>query len=164
MQLKGSVAIKKEMAMNKSSGPRTATTKNIVGIAFGLLWRTYLVFFVVAYCVWISLTILNGGSFVKLKPTIGYLSVAIVMFASSVVFRRYILKSVMGGRLSISDLAWKSYQNGLVRVLLFLALLNAFVAFTFTTATWVDYRNTLDPLLFWIASTILAIRTALMQK
>lgn len=99
---------------------------------------------------WISMVVIVvfGGAtiwlhdevFIKWKPTILYALFGGILVAARVVWRRNLIRSLLGARLALPDLQWDHLLWAWVAFFAALAALNLFVAYTFPTATWVNFK------------------------
>jgi intracellular septation protein len=99
---------------------------------------------------WISFIIiaLFGGAtiyfhsetFIKWKPSIIYWCYAAAFLIGQFVFKKNLLKSVMEKQLHLPDVIWFNLSLTWVGYFILMGLANLYVAFTFTTSTWVSYK------------------------
>ncbi|MHB1075826.1 septation protein A [Thiobacillus sp.] len=98
---------------------------------------------------WVSLGIivLFGGatlwlhdeSFIKWKPTVLYWVFAGIIFGAAA-FGRNVIKSVMDEQMELPDAAWGRLNASWGGFFAFMGVANLFVAFNFSTDTWVDFK------------------------
>jgi intracellular septation protein len=99
---------------------------------------------------WLSLGIIVvfGGAtilahdetFIKWKPTVLYWLMGGALAAGLVFFRKNLLKSLMGSQLELPDAAWRAMNWSWVTFFAVMGVLNLWVAFTFDTDTWVNFK------------------------
>lgn len=99
---------------------------------------------------WLSLAIivafggatiaLHDETFIKWKPTILYWAMGAILAAGQLVFRKNLLKSVMGAQLELPDEAWRVMNWSWILFFAAMGLANLWVAFNFDTNTWVNYK------------------------
>jgi intracellular septation protein len=99
---------------------------------------------------WLSLgvIVLFGGAtllahndtFIKWKPTVLYWLMAGALLIGQLVFRKSLLKSLMGAQMSLPDSAWRVMTWSWVGFFSVMGLLNLWVAFNFPTDTWVNFK------------------------
>ena len=99
---------------------------------------------------WISLTLvvvlggltvwLHSETFIKWKPTGLYWAMGLSFLISQTLLGKNLLKLMMGEQMQLPDAIWK--RLGLAWVVFFAAmgLLNLWVAYNFSTSTWVDFK------------------------
>jgi intracellular septation protein len=98
---------------------------------------------------WVSLAIivLFGGatlwlhdeSFIKWKPTVLYWIFAAIIFGAAA-FGRNVIRSLMGTQMELPDAAWGRLNASWGGFFAFMGLANLFVAFTFSTDAWVNFK------------------------
>ncbi|GAC1600559.1 MAG: septation protein A [Ramlibacter sp.] len=99
---------------------------------------------------WVSLgvIVLFGGAtivahndtFIKWKPTVLYWLMAGTLAAGQLVFRKNLLKSLMGSQMELPDAAWRVTNWSWIAFLSVMGVLNLWVAFNFDTDTWVNFK------------------------
>ncbi len=98
---------------------------------------------------WVSLGIivLFGGatlwlhdeSFIKWKPTVLYWIFAAIIFGSAIVGRN-VIKSLMKEQMELPDAAWGRLNASWGGFFAFMGIANLFVAYNFSTDTWVNFK------------------------
>ncbi len=98
---------------------------------------------------WVSLGIiaLFGGatlwlhdeSFIKWKPTVLYWIFAGIIFGSALLGRN-VIKSLMKEQMELPDAAWGRLNASWGGFFAFMGVANLFVAFNFSTDTWVNFK------------------------
>ncbi|HSV79377.1 MAG TPA: septation protein A [Ramlibacter sp.] len=99
---------------------------------------------------WLSLGIivLFGGAtilahdetFIKWKPTVLYWLMAGALAAGQLVFRKNLLKSLMGSQLVLPDPAWRAMNWSWIAFFAVMGVLNLWVAYHYDTDTWVSFK------------------------
>lgn len=99
---------------------------------------------------WVSLglvLILGGATvwfhnetFIKWKPSMLYWLMGLTLWASQVLFRRNLLKVLMGEQLDLPAVVWQRLNFAWVAFFAFMGLINIYVAYSFSTDTWVDFK------------------------
>jgi intracellular septation protein len=99
---------------------------------------------------WLSLGIivLFGGAtilahdetFIKWKPTVLYWLMGGALAVGLLVFRKNLLKSLMGAQLELPEAAWRAMNWSWVGFFAVMGVLNLWVAFHFDTNTWVNFK------------------------
>ena len=99
---------------------------------------------------WLSLGIivLFGGAtilahdetFIKWKPTVLYWLMGATLAVGLLVFRKNLLKSLMGAQLELPDTAWRAMNWSWTGFFAVMGVLNLWVAFNFDTNTWVNFK------------------------
>jgi intracellular septation protein len=99
---------------------------------------------------WLSLAVivLFGGAtllshnetFIKWKPTVLYWLMGGALAVGQLVFRRNLLKSLMGAQMTLPDAAWRTMNWSWVTFFAAMGLVNLWVAYNFETDTWVNFK------------------------
>ena len=99
---------------------------------------------------WVSLgvIVLFGGAtivaqnetFIKWKPTVLYWLMGATLLAGQVIFRKNLLKSLMGAQMELPDAAWRVATWSWIAFFAGMGVINLWVAFNFDTDTWVNFK------------------------
>ncbi|MES2511504.1 MAG: septation protein A [Pseudomonadota bacterium] len=99
---------------------------------------------------WVSLalvTVLGGATiyfhseaFIKWKPTVLYWVMGAALLIGQVVFNKNGIKSLMGAQMNLPDGVWRNVNFSWVAFFTVMGIINLWVAFNFTTATWVNFK------------------------
>ena len=99
---------------------------------------------------WISLALvvvlggltvwLHDETFIKWKPTGLYWGMAAVFLISDLAFGKNLLRGMMEKDVQLPDYAWRRMNWGSVLFFIALGLLNLYVAFHYSTATWANFK------------------------
>jgi intracellular septation protein len=99
---------------------------------------------------WLSLgvIVLFGGAtllaqnetFIKWKPTVLYWLMGGALAIGQLVFRRNLLKSLMGAQLVLPDSAWRVMNWSWTGFFAVMGIVNLWVAYNFSTDTWVNFK------------------------
>jgi len=99
---------------------------------------------------WLSLAVivLFGGAtllahnetFIKWKPTVLYWLMGGALFIGQLVFRRNLLKTLMGAQMSLPESAWRVMNWSWIAFFAVMGVVNLWVAFNFDTDTWVNFK------------------------
>lgn len=99
---------------------------------------------------WISLgvIVLFGGAtlishndtFIKWKPTVLYWLMGSALLIGQLVFKKNLLKSLMGAQMELPEDAWRLTQWSWVGFFAVMGALNLWVAYHFDTDTWVNFK------------------------
>lgn len=84
--------------------------------------------------------LLHNELFIKWKPTVLYWLFAIVLFASEIFWNKNLIRAVMDKQIALPDLVWRKLNHAWAAFFAVLGLLNLYVAFNFTTETWVNFK------------------------
>lgn len=99
---------------------------------------------------WVSLgvIVLFGGAtialqnetFIKWKPTVLYWLMGGTLAAGQLFFRKNLLKTLMGSQLDLPEPAWRVTNWSWIAFFAVMGVLNLWVAYTFDTDTWVNFK------------------------
>ena len=84
--------------------------------------------------------VLQNEAFIKLKPTVLYTFMAAALGIGLWVFKKNFLRMMLGNTLTLPDQVWRNLTVAWVTYALFMAALNAFVAYFYTTDQWVNFK------------------------
>lgn len=84
--------------------------------------------------------ITHNETFIKWKPTVFYWFVALALMAGQWLFRKNILKSLIGHQLQLPEHAWLVLTLSWTVFFAVMGALNLWIAFTFSEATWVNFK------------------------
>ncbi len=82
----------------------------------------------------------HNEDFIKWKPTVLYWLMGGVLAAGQLVFRKNLLKSLMGAQMTLPDAAWRVMNWSWVGFFAAMGAINLWVAFNFETDTWVNFK------------------------
>ncbi|MBX9630274.1 MAG: septation protein A [Burkholderiales bacterium] len=99
---------------------------------------------------WVSLAIivvfggatllLHDETFIKWKPTVLYWAFAAVLIGARYVFRKNLIRSMVGQQLTLPEPVWDKLNLSWAGFFLVMGCLNLFVAFRFSTDVWVNFK------------------------
>jgi intracellular septation protein len=99
---------------------------------------------------WISLSLvvvlggltvwLHSETFIKWKPSALYWAMGAALCVSQVVFRKNLLRVLLGEQLKLPPKIWNRLNFAWIGFLAGMGLLNLWVAYTFSTAAWVNFK------------------------
>jgi intracellular septation protein len=82
----------------------------------------------------------HSETFIKWKPTVLYWVMGGVLLVGQVLFRRNLLRLLIGQQLTLPDPIWQRLLWAWVGFFALMGALNLWVAFTFSTPTWVNFK------------------------
>ena len=98
---------------------------------------------------WVSLAIIIvfGGAtiwfhdeqFIKLKPTVLYWCFAVALLGAQGVFRKNLIRAMMGKQLSLPDAVWTRLNLAWGAFFAVMGVVNLYVAFSFPLEFWVNF-------------------------
>ena len=99
---------------------------------------------------WVSLglvTILGSATiyfhsenFIKWKPTVLYWVMGGSLLVGQLVFKKNGIKSLMGAQMALPDDIWRTVNFSWVAFFTVMGFINLWVAFNFSTSTWVNFK------------------------
>ncbi len=99
---------------------------------------------------WVSLgvIVLFGGAtiiahnetFIKWKPTVLYWLMGGALLVGQLIFKKNLLKSLMGAQMELPDAAWRVMNWSWTGFFAVMGVVNLWVAFNFDTNTWVNFK------------------------
>ena len=99
---------------------------------------------------WVSLAIivvfggatllLHDETFIKWKPTVLYWLFASVLLVSHVFFRKNLIRAMMEQQLTLPEAVWGRLNASWVAFFALMGGINLYVAFNFSTETWVNFK------------------------
>jgi intracellular septation protein len=99
---------------------------------------------------WVSLglvTALGGATiyfhsenFIKWKPTVLYWVMGGALLFGQLVLKKNGIKSLMGAQMALPDAVWRTVNFSWIAFFTLMGFLNLWVAFNFSTSTWVNFK------------------------
>jgi len=99
---------------------------------------------------WVSLAIivvfgsatllLHDETFIKWKPTVLYWMFALVLSGSALLFRKNLIRTMLGEQIQLPEPAWNKLNFSWVGFFACMGFLNLYVAFNYPTDTWVNFK------------------------
>jgi intracellular septation protein len=100
-----------------------------------MLWITFgLVIVLGGATVWF-----HNPMFIKWKPSLAYWALG-VAFCASRLFGKNLLQEMLGGELELPPFVWQRLNFAWIAFLALMGLLNLYVAYAFSTATWASFK------------------------
>ena len=96
----------------------------------------------------LALVVILGGltiwfhneTFIKWKPSGLYWAFGIALWASQALFGKNLLRSTLGQELPLPDAVWRRLNFAWIAFFALMGLVNLWVAYSFDTAIWVDFK------------------------
>lgn len=109
-------------------------------LRYGRIKRIHAITFA-AIIVFGSVTLfLHDDLFIKIKPTVLNWGFAVVFLVASLVFKKNLLKLMIGDKLSMPDFAWTRLNLMWVAYFVFIGAANLYVALNFSPEVWGKFR------------------------
>ncbi len=99
---------------------------------------------------WVSLAIivvfggatllLRDETFIKWKPTVLYWLFGMTLLISAVLFRKNLIRSLMAQQVTLPEPVWTQLNAAWIGFFTFMGFANLFVAFSFPTNVWVNFK------------------------
>jgi intracellular septation protein len=83
---------------------------------------------------------LHDETFIKWKPTVLYWLFAAVLGAAELVFRKNLIRATLGEQVRLPDPVWARLNWSWAGFFAFMGAANLYVAFNFSTETWVSFK------------------------
>jgi intracellular septation protein len=100
--------------------------------------------------IWISLAIivvfggatlaLHDETFIKLKPTVLYWLFGAIIAAADLLLHRNLIRAMLGEQVRMPDAAWARLNWSWAAFFAFMGAANLYVAYNFSTDTWVNFK------------------------
>ena len=88
-----------------------------------------------------GLTILvKDNTFIMWKPTAIYWLFALVLIVSQLLFKKNLMKQMLGKQVTLQDHAWNHISMNVIIFMIGIGILNLYVAFNFDENTWVNFK------------------------
>ena len=119
-----------------------------------MLWVSFVIIVVFGG----ATVLLHDEAFIKIKPTALYWLFAGVLLFSNMLFKKNLIRSLMQEKMGLPERIWGHLNLAWSGFFLLLGILNLYVAWNFSTDTWVNFKlfgATGIMLIFMIAQAIL---------
>ena len=84
--------------------------------------------------------LLHDEAFIKVKPTALYWLFALVLLFSNILFKKNLIRSLMQEKMNLPDTIWNKLNLAWSGFFIALGILNLYVAWNFSTDTWVNFK------------------------
>ena len=103
---------------------------------------------------------LQDERFIKWKPTVLYVAMAIALAVALWIYHKNFLKIMLGSQIALPDFAWQRLTVLWIGYCLFMAALNGYVAAFWSTDAWMDFKlwGYVFPVLFIVGQGIYIAR------
>jgi intracellular septation protein len=82
----------------------------------------------------------HSDTFIKWKPSVLYWAMGLAFWLSPLLFGKNLLRVLMGEQLQLPTTVWHRLNFAWIAFFAFMGLLNLWVAYHFSTATWVNFK------------------------
>ena len=101
-----------------------------------MLWVTFgLVVVLGGATIWF-----HNPTFIKWKPSVLYWVMGLAFWISQAVFRKNLLQALVGEQLELPAPVWQRLNIAWVAFFALMGVLNLYVAYTYSTATWASFK------------------------
>ena len=84
--------------------------------------------------------LLRDETFIKWKPTVLYWLFGAVLVASETIFRKNLIRAMLGAQVQLPDPVWTKLNWSWVAFFALMGAANLYVAFSFATDLWVNFK------------------------
>ena len=84
--------------------------------------------------------LLQNETFIKWKPTVLYWLFALVLGGATLLFRRNLIRSMLGAQMQLPDPVWTRLNWSWAGFFAFMGAANLWVAYSFSTDQWVNFK------------------------
>jgi len=84
--------------------------------------------------------LLHDEAFIKIKPTALYWLFALVLLFSNILFKKNLIRSLMEEKMKLPERIWWQLNLAWSGFFIFLGIINLYVAWNFSTDTWVNFK------------------------
>ena len=84
--------------------------------------------------------LLKDNTFIMWKPTAIYWLFALVLIVSQLLFKKNLMKQMLGKQVTLQDHAWNHISMNVIIFMIGIGILNLYVAFNFDENTWVNFK------------------------
>ncbi len=102
----------------------------------GMMWLSLGVIVVLGGATLIS----HNETFIKWKLTALYWLYALILFIGNALFNKNFIRLLLGAQMDLPDHIWRKLNMSWVVFFLFMGALNLYVAYTFSTDAWVNFK------------------------
>ena len=82
----------------------------------------------------------HSENFIKWKPTVLYWVMGAALLVGQLAFGKNGIKSLMGAQMNLPDSVWRSVNFSWVGFFAVMGVINLWVAYNFSTSTWVNFK------------------------
>ncbi|MDO9404482.1 MAG: septation protein A [Polaromonas sp.] len=82
----------------------------------------------------------HSEAFIKWKPTVLYWVMGGGLLIGQLVFKKNGIQKLMGAQMTLPDAVWRTVNYSWVGFFVVMGFINLWVAFNFSTATWVNFK------------------------
>ena len=83
---------------------------------------------------------LHDETFIKWKPTVLYWLFGVSLIGAQLLFGRNLIRAMLGAQVVLPDAAWRKLNWSWIGFFAFMGAANLYVAYNFSTDTWVNFK------------------------
>lgn len=83
---------------------------------------------------------LQNETFIKWKPTVLYWLFAVVLAVSALLFKKNLIRAMMEKQVTLPEPVWGRLLGSWIGFFVLMGALNIYVAYNFSTDTWVNFK------------------------
>ena len=84
--------------------------------------------------------LLRDETFIKWKPTVLYWLFGLTLLISEAAFKKNLIRSMMEKQVTAPDAIWRKLLGGWIVFFVVMGVLNLYVAYGYSTDTWVNFK------------------------
>jgi intracellular septation protein len=84
--------------------------------------------------------LLHDETFIKWKPTVLYWLFGAALAGAELLFRKNLIRAALAGQVKLPDAVWRRLNWSWAAFFAFMGAANLYVAFNFSTDTWVNFK------------------------
>jgi intracellular septation protein len=84
--------------------------------------------------------LLRDETFIKWKPTVLYWLFGVTLLVAELAFRKNLIRALMEKQVTAPDPVWKKLLAGWIGFFVAMGMLNLYVAYGYSTDTWVNFK------------------------
>ncbi|NIO41636.1 MAG: septation protein A [Burkholderiales bacterium] len=84
--------------------------------------------------------LLQDEVFIKWKPTVLYWAFAAALALSELLLGKNLIRAMMSAQMTLPDMVWRRVNWSWIAFFTFMGLANLYVAFSFSTDAWVNFK------------------------
>lgn len=94
--------------------------------------------------------VLQNPIFIMWRSSVVNWLLAAILLGSMLVFKKNVLKALMGSQVRMPDFAWRSFTWGMAAMFICMGIANIVIAKNFSEAFWVNYKTFGSPVITFV--------------
>ena len=136
-------AVYKMIDIYAATGSLIITTGLLLGynyFKYGKVEKMHIITFLMVLVFGTMTLVFHDDTFIKWKVTVIYMLFSIALLASQYIFKKPIIKQMLGKEIILPDNVWSNLNLAWSIFFVFLGLLNIYVAFYLAQDIWVSFK------------------------